>query len=61
MNTYNSTFDVSNAEVYLRQHDDYEVISLKLIDSKKAHMELSIFSEGENFSKNVLKVFGLKR
>jgi hypothetical protein len=29
--------------------------------SESEHMELSIFSEGENFSKNVLKVFGLKR
>ena len=61
MNTYTSVHNVSNAKVYLRQHDGYEVISLKLIDSKKEHVELTIFSEGEKFPEDVLKVFEIKR
>ena len=61
MNTYTSVHNVSNAKVYLRQHDGYEVISLKLIDPTKEHMELTIFSEGVKFPENVLKVFAMKR
>jgi|TARA_Y100000296_G_C5032822_1_gene185736 hypothetical protein len=61
MNSYVSLHNVSDAKVYLRQHDGYEVISLKLIDPTKEHMELTIFSEGEKFPANVLKVFEIKR
>ena len=59
MNSIISLYSVSDAEARLEEQDASESITLRVIDSDKNYMDLTIFSEDEKFPAKVLKVFGL--
>ena len=61
MNTNISVHGILDAEFKRREYDGYEVITLKVIDADKNHLELAIFSEDEKFPANILEIFGVKR
>ena len=61
MNSYISIHNGVDAEVKLQEGDTYEALILKVTDSNKNYMELTIFSEDEKFPANILKVFGIER
>ena len=61
MNSYISIHNGVDAEVKLQGGATSEALILKVTDSNKNYMELTIFSEDEKFPTNILKVFGVKR
>ena len=61
MNSYISLHNGSDAEVKLQEHETYEAITLRVTDSDRNHMELTIFSEDKKFPTKILKVFGIER
>ena len=61
MNSYISIHNGSDAEVNLQEQETYEAITLRVTDSDRNHMELTIFSEDKKFPAKILKVFGIIR
>ena len=61
MNSYISLHNGSDAEVNLQEQETYEAITLRVTDSDRNHMELTIFSEDKKFPAKILKVFGIER
>ena len=61
MNSYISIHNGVDAEVKLQEHETYEAITLRVTDSDRNHMELTIFSEDKKFPTKILKVFGIER
>ena len=61
MNTNISVHGILDAEFNIRKHDGYEVITLRVMDDDKNHLELAIFSRLEKFPTSILEIFGIKR
>ena len=61
MNSYISLHNGSDAEVKLQEQETYEAITLRVTDSDRNNMELTIFSEDKKFPAKILKVFVIIR